>query len=326
MTAGWSPGAVVLARITGAAVAPAAVRAVEPARAVGSDPPRAAPGRALRHARRRRRPARLLPGRLPDGRRHRPAHRVPRHRPRRAVGVGADPRSARTGSPASASCWPWSGSPSSSTSPARRPRPRRRAVGPARGRRAWPATTCSPARPTAIPSTAFAGLGLTVGAVVARASPVSSGSCRWRSATPTVEVAGAGIPAWLALAELVVVAAAFAYVLGILGARLLGLDPGVVRRPHRGALRGALRLAAARRAAGAAAARRRRACCSRGSWPCGSASATWRRAARRRGRRRSEPISTFPRPSPRLGGLPRRGTSHRPELSGLTAHERSTHP
>ena len=38
----------------------------------------------------------------------------------------------------------------------------------------------------------------------------------------TVQVAGAGIPAWLALAELVVVAAAFAYVLGIVGARLLG--------------------------------------------------------------------------------------------------------
>ena len=34
---------------------------------------------------------------------------------------------------------------------------------------------------------------------------------------------------------------------------------------------------------------------------------------------RARPISTFPRPSPRLGGLPRRGTSHRPELSGQTA-------
>ena len=34
------------------------------------------------------------------GRRHRPAHRVPRHRPRRAVGVGAHPPDGRTGSPA----------------------------------------------------------------------------------------------------------------------------------------------------------------------------------------------------------------------------------
>jgi drug/metabolite transporter (DMT)-like permease len=37
-----------------------------------------------------------------------------------------------------------------------------------------------------------------------------------------VVVAGAEVPAWLALAELVVVAAALAYVLGILGARHLG--------------------------------------------------------------------------------------------------------
>ncbi len=37
-----------------------------------------------------------------------------------------------------------------------------------------------------------------------------------------VDVAGAQAPAWLALAELVVVAAAVAYVLGVLGARHLG--------------------------------------------------------------------------------------------------------
>ena len=39
MTAGWSPGAVVLARITGAALILHAVRAVEPARPVARDPP-----------------------------------------------------------------------------------------------------------------------------------------------------------------------------------------------------------------------------------------------------------------------------------------------
>ena len=77
-------------------------------------------------------------------------------------------------------------------------------------------------RPTAIPSTAFAGLGLTVGAGRPRRRSVSSGVLPMDVGDSTVEVAGAGIPAWLALAELVVVAAAFAYVLGILGARLLG--------------------------------------------------------------------------------------------------------
>ena len=135
MTAGWSPGAVVLARITGAADPAAALRAVEPARPVARDPPRAAPGRALRHARRRRRPARLLPGRLPDGRRHRPAHRVPGHRARRAVGVGAHPPAAAPAHRGRHRAGPGRA----------RPRPRRhrpvdpaalrRALGPGRGRR-----------------------------------------------------------------------------------------------------------------------------------------------------------------------------------------------
>jgi len=77
------------------------------------------------------------------------------------------------------------------------------------------------ARPTAIPSTAFAGLGLTVGAV-ALAVLGLVGVLPMDVGDSTVQVAGTGIPAWLALAELVVVAAAFAYVLGIVGARLLG--------------------------------------------------------------------------------------------------------
>jgi drug/metabolite transporter (DMT)-like permease len=76
-------------------------------------------------------------------------------------------------------------------------------------------------RPTAIPSTAFAGLGLAVGAA-ALAVLGLLGVLPMVVGEQTVQVAGNGIPAWLALAELVLVAAAFAYVLGILGARLLG--------------------------------------------------------------------------------------------------------
>jgi drug/metabolite transporter (DMT)-like permease len=77
------------------------------------------------------------------------------------------------------------------------------------------------ARPTQIPSTAFAGLGLAVGAVTLALLGLV-GILPMEVGDATVEVAGTGIPAWLALAELVVVAAAFAYVLGIVGARLLG--------------------------------------------------------------------------------------------------------
>lgn len=76
-------------------------------------------------------------------------------------------------------------------------------------------------RPTALPATAFAGLGLTAGAVVLgllgalRLLPMEVG-------TGPVVVAGAEVPGWLAIAELVAVAAALAYVLGVLGARHLG--------------------------------------------------------------------------------------------------------
>ncbi|MFQ6171752.1 DMT family transporter [Oryzobacter sp. R7] len=76
-------------------------------------------------------------------------------------------------------------------------------------------------RPTALPATSFAGLGLTVGAValgllgLVGALPMHRGS-------GAVVVAGAEIPAWAAIGELVVVAAALAYVLGVLGARHLG--------------------------------------------------------------------------------------------------------
>lgn len=76
-------------------------------------------------------------------------------------------------------------------------------------------------RPTTIPASAFAGLGLAVGAVALAALGLL-GVLPMVVGDPQVVVAGAEVPAWLALAELVVVAAALAYVLGILGARHLG--------------------------------------------------------------------------------------------------------
>lgn len=77
------------------------------------------------------------------------------------------------------------------------------------------------ARPTTIPAAAFAGLGLTAGAVVLALLGLV-GVLPMRLGDGTVVVAGATMPAWLAVTELIVVAAALAYVLGILGARHLG--------------------------------------------------------------------------------------------------------
>ncbi len=77
------------------------------------------------------------------------------------------------------------------------------------------------ARRTAIPATAFAGLGLASGAVVL-ALTGAVGVLPMEAGDPSVVVAGTDMPAWLALLELVLVAAALAYVLGILGARHLG--------------------------------------------------------------------------------------------------------
>jgi drug/metabolite transporter (DMT)-like permease len=76
-------------------------------------------------------------------------------------------------------------------------------------------------RPTSIPASAFAGLGLAVGAIALAALGVL-GVLPMVVGDPQVVVAGSPVPAWLAMAELVVVAAALAYVLGILGARHLG--------------------------------------------------------------------------------------------------------
>ena len=76
-------------------------------------------------------------------------------------------------------------------------------------------------RPTPLPAVAFAGLGLTAGAVVLAVAGLV-GVLPMEVGAASVTVAGADVPAWAAVLELVLVAAALAYVLGILGARHLG--------------------------------------------------------------------------------------------------------
>ena len=76
-------------------------------------------------------------------------------------------------------------------------------------------------RPTALPAVAFAGVGLTSGAVVLALAGLI-GVLPMEAGASTVVIAGASAPAWVAFAELVLIAAALAYVLGILGARHLG--------------------------------------------------------------------------------------------------------
>jgi drug/metabolite transporter (DMT)-like permease len=77
------------------------------------------------------------------------------------------------------------------------------------------------ARPTRLPAVAFAGLGLTAGAMVLAAAGLT-GMLPMEVGDASVVVAGTYLPAWVALLELVLVAAALAYVLGIVGARFLG--------------------------------------------------------------------------------------------------------
>ena len=76
-------------------------------------------------------------------------------------------------------------------------------------------------RPTTLPAVAFAGLGLTAGAVVLAVAGLV-GVLPMEVGATSVVVAGTSIPAWAAVLELVLVAAALAYVLGIIGARHLG--------------------------------------------------------------------------------------------------------
>lgn len=77
------------------------------------------------------------------------------------------------------------------------------------------------ARPSPVPGIAFACLGLFVGAVALGALglvgvlPMSAGA-------GTVTLMGAQTPAWVAFGELILIAAALAYVLAIMGARKLG--------------------------------------------------------------------------------------------------------
>ena len=77
------------------------------------------------------------------------------------------------------------------------------------------------ARETRIPLTAFAGLGLAAGGTVL-IGLAALGILPMRIGGSTVVLARHQVPAWIAFAELIVIAAAAAYVLGIVGARHLG--------------------------------------------------------------------------------------------------------
>ena len=76
-------------------------------------------------------------------------------------------------------------------------------------------------RGTSLPPVSFAGLGLTAGAGVL-AVLGATGIIPMHAGDAQVSVASAEVPAWMALAELVLVAAIAAYVLGVVGARRLG--------------------------------------------------------------------------------------------------------
>jgi drug/metabolite transporter (DMT)-like permease len=76
-------------------------------------------------------------------------------------------------------------------------------------------------RETTLPPVSFAGLGLTAGAGIL-AVLGAAGVIPMHAGGSDVTVASVEVPAWVALAELVVVAAIAAYVLGVVGARRLG--------------------------------------------------------------------------------------------------------
>lgn len=76
-------------------------------------------------------------------------------------------------------------------------------------------------RPNPVPSIAFAALGLATGAVALGVLGLV-GLLPMRAGSATVTLSGVETPSWVAFAELIVVAAALAYVLGIVGARRLG--------------------------------------------------------------------------------------------------------
>lgn len=76
-------------------------------------------------------------------------------------------------------------------------------------------------RPNPVPSIAFAALGLATGALALGVLGLV-GLLPMRAGAATVTLSGSEAPSWLAFAELIVLAAAVAYVLGIIGARRLG--------------------------------------------------------------------------------------------------------
>lgn len=74
----------------------------------------------------------------------------------------------------------------------------------------------------ALPPIAYAGFGLTVGALTLVAAGLT-GLLPMTAATDDVVLAGAAAPWWVAIAELAVVAAALAYALGVAAVRMLGV-------------------------------------------------------------------------------------------------------
>ena len=76
-------------------------------------------------------------------------------------------------------------------------------------------------RPNPVPSIAFAALGLATGALALGVLGLV-GLLPMHAGAATVTLSGSEAPSWLAFAELIVLAAAIAYVLGIIGARRLG--------------------------------------------------------------------------------------------------------
>ena len=77
------------------------------------------------------------------------------------------------------------------------------------------------AKETVLPPVAFAGLGLIAGAGSLGLVGLL-GVLPMRASSAPVDIAGIQLPAWVALIELCVVAAALAYLIGIVGARALG--------------------------------------------------------------------------------------------------------
>ena len=77
------------------------------------------------------------------------------------------------------------------------------------------------ARPTPVPAVAFAGLGLFAGGTLLGLAGLI-GLVPFEIGGSTVTLGGAEVPAWVAFAELVIIAAAAAYLIAIIGARLLG--------------------------------------------------------------------------------------------------------